>query len=356
MKLSLTIFLLLLTAQAYSQKEENILSSEEDVSAASSLLTDFAPLELNVNPERESRNCETVDLSEEFRQRNLPDRRHQDSTGWCYAFVAADLVSFEVSRNVSPAWLARQYLNYGSPNHLLGDLSPLAQSQPLGGGFTQEAIELTRANDGFCVEEEFPSEDYSQSLSHSLLVQIEEDDLGTPSKRAEDLLCLDTARIAPLYNQIPIQNLLSLVRSNDFRLILNNLANSQCTTIVNLPSETRVTRVIRVKQTPYDTQDNDEFINSMDNVLSSNKPLSISIDSAAFTPNPRNSIRRGNATHQVIAMGRRFNQSSGQCEYLIRNSEGNCESYNQNFECNNGHFWMSREMVRMASAAADFIN
>ncbi len=56
---------------------------------------------LPLNAQISSSECSPKD----FRSK-LPPVREQDSIGWCYAFVAADLISFEIGESVSPIYLA----------------------------------------------------------------------------------------------------------------------------------------------------------------------------------------------------------------------------------------------------------
>lgn len=312
----------------------------------------YRPLEIEYHLEEERQSCEPIDLRAEFEARGLPDVRHQDSTGWCYAYVGADLVSYELKKNISAADIARQYLNRGNTEHITNG-SGMNSSFPLGGGFTDQAITLTNEGGGFCLEEEFPSEDYSISLAHAPVIQYPAN--SGAAKQQTQLICLETEILAEMYNQIPIRNLLETIVSNEMRSILNVLARSRCTQRFTLPSDIKINSVSRMIGHPYDSPENLPLYQKIDDVLSDNRPVSVTIDSSSFSSIPKDRIRLApSPEHQAVIAGRRFNQENGRCEYLIRNSESGCQSYNQEYECENNHFWMPRKLVRMASGSADY--
>lgn len=350
------LLLFLLQSSVFADKPEITEESTGDPTpqGTSSSLSGYESLQYEIDPVIERENCgETVDLRAEFERRNLPDRRHQDTTGWCYAFVAADLVSFETSQNISASDIARQYLNRADPARLLTleqiRQSPLAQNAPLGGGYTDIAINLTREA-GFCLEDDFPSEDYSSSIHTG--IQLELDETGKPIFEQS---CIDRARIEPLYTQIEIAELLEMVTNNEFINILNNLAISECRQRIQLEPTNQFTKIVREKYFPYNAPPNNTLFNTIDNVIGSGRPVGVSLDPSALTGNPRQSLLSSPvlANHQILIAGRRFNNETQQCEYLIRDSQGSCETRG-NYECENNHAWYPREIIRMGSVTAEY--
>jgi hypothetical protein len=320
-------------------------------SASFELLTPFS---LGLNSERERASCGDIDLRSEFVRRNLPDRRHQDTTGWCYAFVGADLVSYELGQNISPADIARQYINTERPASLasleavMSNPNLVAQDQPLGGGFTKRALEATGTG-GFCLESDFPSEDYSWSEAQEQAM------IAMYPNKDRPMECLYSDSIVPLFTGAATADLLAIVRANDFRRILNRLPESVCRSRIPLPSNLTVENLVKKGGEPFDHQGHNVFYQGIDDVLSGSRPVSLAINSSVLQrPTPRlRSLR--NTNHQVVLAGRRFNAESGRCEYLIRNSDSSCQTYHSEYECENNHAWVPREIVRMGTFSADFI-
>lgn len=313
----------------------------------------LTPFSLALNPERERASCEDVDLRSEFARRNLPDRRHQDTTGWCYAFVGADLVSYELGQNISPADIARQYINIERPAHLANleavMNNPMAQFQPLGGGFTKMALDATRTG-GFCLESEYPSEDYSWSEEQERAM------IALYPNKDRPLVCLNEDSIVPLFTGAATADLLAIVRTDDFKRILNRLPESVCRSRIPLPSNLSVENLVKKGSEPFDHQSHDRFYHGIDDALSGSRPVSLAIHTSVLhTPTSRLRHLR-NTNHQVVLAGRRFNAESGRCEYLIRNSDSSCQTYHSEYECENNHAWVPREIMRMGTFSADFIH
>lgn len=325
----------------------------------------YEPVELTYDPSEERMNCEgSIDLRDNFAQRNLPDRRHQDTTGWCYAFVAADLASYELGLNISPADIARNYLASANPEHLTSEeLHPLAQFQPLGGGFTSEALRLSH-EPGFCLEENFPSQDYVQSLAGGLEIvanQVNPQNFGMPSKGGGETdqvvpeICLNEIRLREIFPIATIDRQLSFIQDHQFARILNNISEiGICQQRIPLPTNTNLHFLQRFGIEPHHPQ-NSSFYAQIDAVMAQQKPISLSIDRNMFSlPINRGFTQYTDSSHQVILAGRRFNAESGRCEYLLRNSEGSCRDYAEEYECENNHVWIPRKIVQMGTVAIDY--
>lgn len=350
-------FVLFFTSQLQAQEAEDV----NDLQFLQSSLN------LDYNREEEEQGCSNIDLRDRFEEKNIPDRRHQDTTGWCYAFVAADLVSYELGENVSAADIARQYLNEVNPQHLQEEqLNPLVQGQPLGGGHTIVAINSSREN-GFCPESQFPSQDYAQSAEGGLaiaandIIQVQpivDKSSVDPDYLAGNDICLERERLREIFVIPQLDRLLDLVRNRPFSRILNNIAESEdCPQRLQLPADRQMNHVRRSNPQDWSDPKNQEFYETINDTLGSGRPLSLGIDPRMYRPNPRNAyVHRPQYSHQVIAAGRRFNHMSGRCEYLIRNSESTCLGYNEEYECENNHVWVPRKMVQIGTSSIDYFS
>ncbi len=106
--------------------------------------------------------CSPKDLREK-----MPPIRDQDSVGWCYAFTAADLVSFKIGDEISPIDIANSTeqnrdsftqkiaAHFVQPSSIKfrGGTNP---ERP--GGNMQEAIDAAQEK-GFCRESDLPIKD-----------------------------------------------------------------------------------------------------------------------------------------------------------------------------------------------------
>ena len=90
---------------------------------------------------------------------NLNNARNQDTVGWCYAYTAADLLSYRLKKRISAVSL------YNSGQEIEQDIK---SSESARGGDIKSSIDsyLTKKN-GLCLEENLPSNDFKfLSLIH----------------------------------------------------------------------------------------------------------------------------------------------------------------------------------------------
>ncbi len=313
----------------------------------------------------ERNHCGHSDLRPEMERRGLPDRRHQDSTGWCYAMVAADLVSFETHQNISPADIAKHYINANPISFQYDELPlPIQQLNPLGGGFIKNAIELTM-KDGFCQEAEFPSEDYSFSIIRNSTLAREDlmrnyaESQGVKFSPGDKinlpLVCLELAAVSNIFELPNIDVLVNMIKQNDFRRILETLSQSRCTYRFPLRGNKRPHQIERPSE-KYESNSNDSFFNTIESLISRGKPVGVGIDNSIFH-NPQDSLLTApEPNHAVQIVGRRFNADKRRCEYLMRNTQEGCQTFNEDYECENNHTWIPREIVQMGTVNAVFVS
>ena len=103
--------------------------------------------------------------------------RDQDSVGWCYAFVGADLMSAKMNRaygrkkctdDISPISVANNYIKKHAPNERKKILEQMAKGEfdykndvaDDEGGFVHESI-ISTLGTNYCTDKELPSEDTS---------------------------------------------------------------------------------------------------------------------------------------------------------------------------------------------------
>ncbi len=275
--------------------------------------------------------CSDVDLRPTMAERGLPARRHQTNTGWCYAFVAADLLSFKTGHNLSPADVARHHMNARA-----GDFTPgrpgIASSYPFGGGFSARAIEDAQAAGGICLESDFPSEPYGYLPPEPLP--------GQPKPPAQPPLPIDLEALAGVFRLPHLAELVQLVQQNDFRYILTQLAGRSCTPV---PLDG-----VEVRAPDLNSTNRAGLNQELDARLSQGVPVGIDYDAEVlYRPPTTDMLQTVTTWHASSVVGRRFNPDRGRCEYLVRNTEGSCDGYQDDFECENNHVWVPRQVLRV---------
>ncbi len=84
----------------------------------------------------------------------------------------------------------------------------------------------------------------------------------------------------------------------------------------------------------------------IDKQLNNNNPLEFSYDMNILY-DPDHHYNKANETylHSSTIIQRRFNTTTNECEYLVRNSWGrNCEAY-EKLECDEGHIWVPKSVL-----------
>ena len=298
-----------------------------------------APLNITYDAVEERNNCSEFDLRPEMLRMGIPARNYQGESGWCYAFVAADMVSYELGVSVSAADIAINHIN-SHPQQMIRS-SHIASIYPLGGGFAGQAIgDLNHR--GVCLDSDY-SIDLSVPEATSIITVGPN---GQAIKTPPPETILNYGKVSELFPNQLIKNLLRNVRQNSFRQALNQLAESSCTpqfSDIKLETESYTWRP--------NVQKREEFNSRLDQVLNRRQMLALAYDpsitgrnmySVSIQTNPSDS-------HISTIVGSRFNSAKGRCEILLRNTERECDSYNTDFECRDNHLWIPKKLMKIGS-------
>lgn len=269
----------------------------------------------------------------------LPPERKQLGSGWCYAFVAADLLSHRLRTPISAADVAINYINHGklptfnpqkteaSANKIKKIAGATQTVYPLGGGLVDEAISLLNGR-GVCLESDL-------SLT------------GAPVRvPAGDLSHHFSAAIWP-----ELQNRLTQVHENNFaetgslnfQNALTSLASQKkCTARF---SDQHFHTVTFQRPTSESKAEQVEFNRNLNQSLTRFRMIAIDYNSQVLSSAEQAPWAK--TDHASVLIGRRFNQEKKRCEYLLRNNEKSCADYSSEFECRraHNHVWVPRERI-----------
>jgi hypothetical protein len=272
---------------------------------------------------------------------NLDNARNQDGVGWCYAYTAADLLSFRLKKKISAVSL------YNSGQSIEDDISDL---QGKGGDIGETIENYLKKKNGLCLEEDLPSSDFKfcayknySNFLNALYQSVKE-------KKISDNQCLKV-------------NLNSAFPGVDFGAV-NEYTNRYGTKnlaeyLFDLQCKKRSFTGYKVKPitqiSPYVNKD--ALVKNIDTLLNKGEIVGLSYN---YNIMDENDERVGG--HASLVVGRRLNQETGDCEYLVRNSWGkdctqhegsgltchkNCDSSGQNCRYS-GHFWVNQRRLKNA--------
>ncbi len=269
---------------------------------------------------------------------SLDRPKNQDSVNWCFSYAASDLIANETGEEPSAAYVGLNTLKYFS--------NP-------GDGFIGKIINGIKKN-GTCTESTFNSSDYrfSEKYKDYEIAQLGDDLLkfykvvtdGKKTKQeAVSLFCSETKMADSIKEFFPgmsegaLVDLILAYRKDKDSYVLASMVNGKCP----------------VKKIPALNNLNPKFIDrvntsnwsEVDKVISQGKILGIEYDAGILTkydysPDPLSG-------HASSIVGRRWNDKTNSCEYLLRNSWGKpCSGYSEDYECNNGHIWMAESFFQ----------
>lgn len=270
---------------------------------------------------------------------NRKNTRDQRPIGWCYAYAASDLVSFTLNKRVSAV-----ALHSSNRNPFLEQLT----TKDKAGGFTKKAIEFAMdLHKGFCLESEVRSSDFGFSEAKNL-----KDLVGQTEKLKAEVKnnppCSLESRLsssplaADLKKFLPALEVAQFATQN-----WNELIASACKTKIKLSPQD----MIKSGRGPNYIADIDNQLNDK-NICGISYSLNILVD--------RNDMEQ----HASVVIGRRWNETIQQCEYLIRNSWGNscrfktrddlyCDKNNDGSD--NGHFWVGEDRLKKSLSGTTYI-
>ncbi len=271
--------------------------------------------------------CKDINLKDQF-----PNVRNQDSIGWCYAFVAADMMSFKAGFKVSAIDIAVNYTDTERVSHSKRKIYQGEMHDDVEGGLIDKAGNIALKK-GLCKESDSPSEYFAENNDIGDFIKSVEDPF---SKIYSQPSFLDSGKKAPVCFS---------KESSSFIDIYKVLNHSQPNNIMYQINEERCQGKRQLVDTDKYSLEvlkgtEEELIKSLHKELNSKSPAAIRYH-PAFLKGKR---KPGN--HASTVVGRRFNNEMKSCEFLIRNSWGSdCKAYSPQYadpsNCNNGHIWVS---------------
>lgn len=295
--------------------------------------------------------CSRVDL-----RPKLPPVRNQDSIGWCYAFVAADLLSFETGTAVSGTDVAVQY------NHQWWDDVADSWKTALGiptkketerrAGTTKSALEKVLAR-GACREEHFRSIDfsYSERLADmkSNLVALEEiaRKVEGGSLHAGELACTHFPQFQFVFPGLQFQEVWDILARSDEKNLIRELSEVACKNRIRFEPQP-----VRRSYLNLGLEiGNRGIAKKIQAVLDKGKPVAIGYDQKVLF---QSTHVPGSATHSSVLAGRRWNAGKSRCELLVRNAYGSTCYYDKDYECEKGNIWVPEGIIARAISDIDY--
>jgi hypothetical protein len=331
-----------------------------------------------VAPSSGAASCTTISIDES----HMGPIRDQGTSGLCFAFAAADLISHDSRRAVSPMGVGinmyRYFAQGGGDKRHRGYFRSFASRQlsaPSGpyGGWADEALYAADAH-GVCSERSAPSDirgildpakerplDQHENQLAEALAFVQ----GGP-RPADDSCNPTTAAVSRLLPGAPMESVVSILRSPDEQSRWGRLIDQTCERVPHRRVGDRlVKREARYSQTT-------PISLGVDQGLAMQRPVALTYDVSHLMSISGGTwdqlqglsdrfglgtVRATGSDHVSVVVGRRFNQRTNQCEYRVRNSWGkNCPAhFTREFGCEDGYFWLSSNTLNAVSTSSVYI-
>lgn len=264
---------------------------------------------------------------------SLGEVRDQDSVGWCYAFTAADLLSYKLKQQISAADIAVIH-NDGSLIRAAKRYLPVDESM-FNGGRTDDAINKLYKK-GACLEKNFLSEDNGYGDLAYNLKGITTFITDKKYKR----FCAEEASY--IFSKLSFSDIAKAIDTSTNEDIVINLANKACHPRIDISNIKVINKSINKEK--HTTTD---LFKEIDTQIDSGNIIGINYKSNILRDvNAEIDFSDPKGYHGSSIVDRRFNESTGECEYLIRNSFGRSEhGYDRSLEVTEGNIWMPKSIL-----------
>ena len=352
--------------------------------------------------------CSAVDNLNGFPEASTENKRprHQDTIGWCYAYTAADLLSFKTGKTISAIDVANAYNNVG-PVAMLDRLMGAKESEIEGGLIADAASAALKR--GLCLEEKLPST-YTGNVSTQgdpnkseyLLYSALPRDVHyyttkgrnnfniRPYHAADFLHTLDAIKVA--LAKPATEEEFSLKKQDYFRVAEERFKLDTCASnehfedavkyfFPGMSAEELMKILLLASEGDFinklmTAECNDRFkpekeveidytscfwpwnscasvLRKVDEQLDKGSIAGIIYTGTILTDKYRFEVT---SLHASTVVARRFNETTKDCEYLIRNSWGDgCADYDVSLQCDHGHVWMPERNLEQALWSATYV-
>lgn len=292
--------------------------------------------------------CAPVDL-----RQALGPNREQGNIGWCYAEVAADLLTYRFrsemkGQRVSAGYIALTYNEsfFQHPN-FEGGFAEIATFQAQRQGFCPEAIEKKMENLG-------PQLPVKQKINQ--LINFKRNfDLTDGQSMESDLRHYYSVNHSTL-TSMPEQDLRGILANSTENNFVKNLADYECRSSRIYPKSMALPWF---GSKYFSLGNTTPLIWEIHRQLNKNNIIAASYYADFFDKDNAPSTKNGR--HVSVVVGRRWNQEKNSCEFLIRNSWGSkCSSYKAASlqvpgACESGNIWVSEGVLKKNIFGVNFL-
>ena len=291
--------------------------------------------------------CSSVD----FRQIFPLKMRNQGETSWCFAHAASDLLQYQyhLDEQISAADIAINY-SQADISKVIKLFKNIGNTEVRKGppetGFISIAIKKIIPQ-GYCPESVLPSDfwtrvngaDGVQSKKEILQSILETYELQTKIQSGE---ISDVAKMPAyfIFSHINRDQFFDILKRSSHQQVLVDLRNAACV------NERKPFGKSFEGHTFHRRGRN--MFQKMNASLDDGKPVTVDFfdDLIFHYDHPR---RRVADLHTVLVYGKKFNEDSQECQYMLKDSHGaQCTKYDPKIPCEDGYLWVPESKLYRA--------
>jgi hypothetical protein len=266
---------------------------------------------------------------------NMPKNNNQTDFRWCYIWSATNLLSFNEEIPLSVYDMASQHLLTTDERSVLLKKNPKLDFSQEAGIPDDVLLNVLKNKKGVCTEKETTLVENDWTKNNEIIKEF----------IAPQGVFMDTVCKYDLLNLNSISNL-----SLNIKKAINQLtSDKKLAVFLDFVCKDRHQLKHEYDNHYFEVGVEDTTPDKVmalidDTLVNSHQPLAIGYASDIIY---KGHNYKGKPDHESTLIGRRFNKSSGQCEYLIRNSYGDdCSLVAPSLECDKGNFWVSRTLLQ----------
>lgn len=270
---------------------------------------------------------------------NLENVRNQDGVGWCYAYAAADLLSYRLKKKISAVSL------YDSGQSIQKDI---LTADGNGGDMKYAIVDYLRKKNSLCLEEDLPSSDFKfcTSVNYSKFLNSLYQSVDENSLYQSQCLEHNLKAAFPMADYSVLKNYTARFGSKN---LVEYLYDLQCK-----KQSFKGYSISPVNQL-LPRFSKEIVLKNINTLLEKGEIVGLATEWSKLVES--NDPKKAGG-HASLIVGRRKSPDTGECEYLLRNSWGNScdEMEGEGLTCDlicagqscryNGHMWVSTRRIK----------
>jgi hypothetical protein len=285
--------------------------------------------------------CDSKDVSDQ-----MPPVRHQDGTGWCDAFVSADLLSQKTGKNISAMDIS---LNY--QKHLESDDIIMKTGVNLSKASGSHIALHKTLSEGYCLESEIPSE-VADGAPFNIADRLENFEQFKKAYNSQFSFCYNFVYGSP-FPEVPFSDFSNILRWGQDDKYLTQFRNRACKRSKD-NIENSITVAIGSDTYSEDYDSKMKIVQAAVDQLNKGKAVGFEHPFKMMYEPKYLEAEKEDSWHASSIVGME-KDSSGECQFKVRGTLGSRAKYIGR-KSHDGYYWISARELAANARLLFYIN